>query len=286
MGNKNTKTRSATISSTTSISTSSSTATSRTTTISKKKIEPEIEPEIETEIEIEIEVKPTIEENNNNNNDNDNSNPSPNLKKTKKLTQWKIIKEVEKDERCTICLCDLIDEFSTECVLLSQCKGHYFHADCISQCYDKGYVRCPVCSYIYGTKIGNQPNGTMKYVIVKHLQCSGFNCGTIQISYNFPNGIQNESHPNPRVAYEGTQRTAYLPDNEQGQEVLRLFKIAWERKLLFTVGRSVTTGKDNVVIWNGIHHKTTTEGGPTQFGYPDETYFARVQAELAEFGVV
>jgi len=52
-------------------------------------------------------------------------------------------------------------------------------------------------------------------------------------------------HPNPGQPYNGTQRTAYLPDNDIGREVLELLQIAWERKLLFTIGRSVTTGKDN-----------------------------------------
>jgi hypothetical protein len=70
-------------------------------------------------------------------------------------------------------------------------------------------------------------------------------------------------------------RTAYLPDNKEGQEILKLFKIAWERRLLFTVGRSVTTGEDNQVVWGGVHQKTSTSGGATSFGYPDPTYFER-----------
>jgi len=70
-------------------------------------------------------------------------------------------------------------------------------------------------------------------------------------------------------------RTAYLPDNKEGREILALFEIAWERKLLFTVGRSVTTGQDNQVVWGGIHQKTSTSGGATSFGYPDPTYFDR-----------
>lgn len=30
---------------------------------------------------------------------------------------------------------------------------------------------------------------------------------------------------------------------------------------MFTVGTSVTSGRSNVVIWNGIHHKTSVTGG-------------------------
>jgi len=51
------------------------------------------------------------------------------------------------------------------------------------------------------------------------------------------------------------------------------------------VGTSVTTGKQNTVVWNGIHHKTSLGGGTQYFGYPDATYFNRVKEELASKGV-
>ncbi len=56
-----------------------------------------------------------------------------------------------------------------------------------------------------------------------------------------------------------------------------MFKVAFNRKLIFTVGRSVTTGLDNQTVWNGIHHKTSTSGGVASFGYPDPTYLTRVK---------
>ena len=83
-----------------------------------------------------------------------------------------------------------------------------------------------------------------------------------------------------------TTRIAYLPDSAEGREVCDLLKEAFDRKLTFTVGRSVTTGLDNQIVWNGIHHKTNTSGGASHFGYPDPTYFARVKEELAYKGVV
>ena len=36
-------------------------------------------------------------------------------------------------------------------------------------------------------------------------------------------------------------------------------------KLTFTIGRSLTTGADNVITWNGIHHKTNIRGGPIKY---------------------
>lgn len=44
-------------------------------------------------------------------------------------------------------------------------------------------------------------------------------------------------------------------------------------------------GKDNCIVWNGIHHKTNTSGGSTNYGYPDTTYLNRVTIELADKGV-
>jgi hypothetical protein len=43
--------------------------------------------------------------------------------------------------------------------------------------------------------------------------------------------------------YTGTFRIAFLPDNPQGREVLALLIKAFERRLTFIVGTSVTTGR-------------------------------------------
>ena len=56
--------------------------------------------------------------------------------------------------------------------------------------------------------------------------------------------------------------------------------LAFKRRLIFTVGNSVTTGHFGVV-WAGIHHKTNVNGGAGGFGYPDDTYLRRVKEELA-----
>jgi len=69
-----------------------------------------------------------------------------------------------------------------------------------------------------------------------------------------------DDHPNPGKRYTGTTRTAYLPDKPEGRQVLQLLKRAFEAKLIFTIGTSNTTGRENVVIWNDIHHKTKPDG--------------------------
>lgn len=60
--------------------------------------------------------------------------------------------------------------------------------------------------------------------------------------------LQGDDHPHPGRAYTGTTRVAYLPSSKEGDEILELLKVAWSRRLLFTVGTSVTTGQADQVM--------------------------------------
>ncbi|CAG06732.1 unnamed protein product [Tetraodon nigroviridis] len=144
---------------------------------------------------------------------------------------------------------------------------------------------CPVCKHVFGTMVGNQPDGTMRADIIP-TPLPGFpNCGTIVITYTVPDGIQTEKHPNPGMPFCGIQRKAYLPNNKEGKEVLQLLQRAFDQKLIFTVGQSRTTNAENQVTWNDIHHKTAIRSGPTGFGYPDPDYLRRVRDELKAKGI-
>jgi len=207
------------------------------------------------------------------------------------LYKQKYEKSKERD-KCSICLCEfyedelnLYEQNPTDCtifenfqynvILLENCVDHFFHIECLNNLIgDKTSIKCPVCSKIYGILMGNMPYGTFNAYKIQQ-RCQGFNCDTILINYNFPSGN----------GYSGTSRNCYLPNNKEGREVLALLYIAFQRKLTFTVGTSITTGRKNTVVWNGIHHKTSLFGGPTCFGYPDPNYFNRVKEELAARGV-
>ncbi|CAB3989846.1 probable E3 ubiquitin- ligase DTX3 [Paramuricea clavata] len=163
--------------------------------------------------------------------------------------------------------------------------GHSFCAACIDEAF-KHQKKCTVCSQVYGPLIGNQPPGKM---ILSHssITLPGYeSCGgSIHITYKFESGVQGPNHPNPGQRYSGITRYGYLPDNREGQKVLKLLRKAFDQKLIFTIGRSSTTGANNVITWNNIHHKTNVTGGPTWFGYPDPNYLKRVQEELAAKGI-
>jgi len=68
-------------------------------------------------------------------------------------------------------------------------------------------------------------------------------------------------------------------------QVLKLLKVAWERKLTFTIGTSVTTGAMDTLVWNEIHHKTESTSNHSGHGYPDPKYLDNVLMELAAQGV-
>ncbi|KAL8615427.1 hypothetical protein ACOMHN_036247 [Nucella lapillus] len=178
---------------------------------------------------------------------------------------------------CSICYGKLYNPKALMC-------GHVFCTPCIDQWFQTKPT-CPTCNSIQGTVRGDQPeDGTMGMTYGCYDRCSGFSSGAYTVHYYFPFGYQKENHPNPGKWYNSTRRIAFLPDTAEGRKVLMLLKVAFDRRLIFTVGKSATT--DSVgIIWNDIHHKTLCSGGAESHGYPDPTYLTRVQEELAAKGV-
>ncbi|XP_059408615.1 E3 ubiquitin-protein ligase DTX4-like [Carassius carassius] len=173
---------------------------------------------------------------------------------------------------------------------LAQC-GHLYHLQCLVAMYNNGNkdgsLQCPTCKTINGVKTGNQPPGKMEYHVIPHSLPGHPDCKTIRIIYNIPPGIQGPEHPNPGKPFtaRGFPRHCYLPDNEKGRKVLRLLLVAWDRRLIFSVGTSSTTGESDTVIWNEIHHKTEFGSNLTGHGYPDSGYIDNVLEELKAQGI-
>lgn len=68
-------------------------------------------------------------------------------------------------------------------------------------------------------------------------------------------------------------------------QVLRLLLVAWDRRLIFSVGTSSTTGESDTVIWNEVHHKTEFGSNLTGHGYPDPGHLDNVLEELRAQGI-
>ncbi|XP_025048911.1 E3 ubiquitin-protein ligase DTX1 isoform X2 [Alligator sinensis] len=206
------------------------------------------------------------------------------------------------DEDCTICMERLVTSSGYEGVLshkgvkpelvgkLGKC-GHMYHLLCLVAMYNNGNkdgsLQCPTCKAIYGEKTGTQPPGKMEFHIIPHSLPGYTDCKTIRIVYDIPTGIQGPEHPNPgkKFTARGFPRHCYLPDNERGRKVLKLLIVAWDRRLIFTIGTSNTTGESDTVVWNEIHHKTEFGSNLTGHGYPDPNYLDNVLAELMAQGV-
>lgn len=176
-------------------------------------------------------------------------------------------------------------------VVLKRCK-HQCHFLCLKAMLlhtHSATLQCPTCKHIYGTKYGNCPDGLMTYQVCKKGDLLGFEdgCGVVTVKYDIRDGLQKRNHPDPFTAFQATgfPRYGYLPNNEDGRKVLKLLIKAWERRLTFTIGTSVTTGAKGRVVWNEIHHKTE-KVEQRGHGYPDANYISNVLAELCSQGVV
>uniref|UniRef100_A0A087XL50 E3 ubiquitin-protein ligase n=1 Tax=Poecilia formosa TaxID=48698 RepID=A0A087XL50_POEFO len=173
---------------------------------------------------------------------------------------------------------------------LTQC-GHQYHFQCLVAMYNNGNkdgsLQCPTCKTIYGVKTGNQPAGKMEYHVIPHSLPGHPDCKSIRIIYNIPPGIQGPEHPNPGKPFtaRGFPRHCYLPDSEKGRKVLRLLLVAWDRRLIFSVGTSSTTGESDTVIWNEVHHKTEFGSNLTGHGFPDPGHLDNVLEELRAQGI-
>ncbi|XP_062843237.1 E3 ubiquitin-protein ligase DTX3L-like [Trichomycterus rosablanca] len=187
--------------------------------------------------------------------------------------------KTDEEDNCPICLDSFTDQTKLKC-------GHGFCKECLENSVKSIGKTCPLCKKVFGTLIGNQPRGTMNVKHCKYNSLPGYsNCGVIEINYNIPGGTQTHEHPNPGRTYHGTSRTAYLPDNPEGNHVLDLLRRAFDQRLIFTVGTSRTSGMNDAVIWNEVYHKTNTHGGSQNFGYPDPEYLKRVKEELKAKGI-
>ncbi|XP_029631358.1 E3 ubiquitin-protein ligase DTX3L isoform X3 [Salmo trutta] len=183
------------------------------------------------------------------------------------------------DDNCPICMDRFINKMKLSC-------SHEFCTDCLKKAVEFSGPSCPLCKNVFGKVEGDQPEGTMKVTHDRYRSIPGYyGYSVVVIDYDIPSGKQTKKHSNPGKGFHGARRTAYLPDNQEGNEVLKLLKRAFDQKLIFTVGTSRTTGTDDCVTWNDIHHKTSIDGGAQGFGYPDPDYLSRVKNELKAKGI-
>uniref|UniRef100_A0A8B9CN15 E3 ubiquitin-protein ligase n=1 Tax=Anser brachyrhynchus TaxID=132585 RepID=A0A8B9CN15_9AVES len=216
------------------------------------------------------------------------------------------------DEDCTICMERLVTSSGYEGVLshrgikpelvgkLGKC-GHMYHLLCLVAMYNNGNkVRPLAVPHLQVSPHPPFPPGLHR--LQNHpdrLRHPHWHPGELLTSPGTPVPVspcrlltplpshQGPEHPNPgkKFTARGFPRHCYLPDNEKGRKVLKLLIVAWDRRLIFTIGTSNTTGESDTVVWNEIHHKTEFGSNLTGHGYPDPNYLDNVLAELLAQGV-
>ena len=178
-------------------------------------------------------------------------------------------------ENCAVCL-EALQASEQNLEQIGTCL-HVLHRDCLENCLHN-HPRCPVCRTPMGDKPqGKCPSGTMS-ISSSSQTCPGFRCGTITIQYDLPSGTQTCYHDHPGHRFSGAHRVAYLPDNQQGRDLLERLKYAWMHGLTFRVGTSLTTNVPNQTTWASIHHKTSLSGGA--HGFPDPNYIGNCNSSL------
>ena len=209
----------------------------------------------------------------------------------KAVMNWTVLtphKDYDPSDACIITQEDLGDGTVVPVVRLS-CSSStnpcIFRMDTLEKCLASN-PSCPTCGQRFAIP-GAQPSGTMDLSLHHDLHCDGFQgMGTWKIQYTFPSGMQHKRMPHPGKPYDGTTRVSYYPDTPEGKEAIDLLKAAFRLGYMFAVGDSVTTGRQNVVVWAGIHQKTSLRGGASEHGWPDDTAFDRLKSECVSRGVV
>ena len=178
-------------------------------------------------------------------------------------------------KECVICYEELGTNLSALRIL--PCN-HIFHRNCIEHALAV-LLPCPVCRKWVGEPQGKCPTGKM-IIFFSPFKCAGYQEDTIVIRYLIYPGMQKRYHVNPGVQHSGKNEEVYLPNNVDGQNLLKRLKYAFQHGLTFTVGTSLSTGMENQCTWSSIHHKTSLSGGIARHGYPDPSYFANCNDEL------
>ncbi|NWQ91381.1 DTX1 ligase, partial [Burhinus bistriatus] len=185
------------------------------------------------------------------------------------------------DEDCTICMERLVTSSGYEGVLshrgikpelvgkLGKC-GHMYHLLCLLAMYNNG------------NKNGME---RMQQCRDGPAMCHSegwHHAGSVLGLNPAPWGAGGHAVPGRRRA-GGAGRAS--DGRARPLQVLKLLIVAWDRRLIFTIGTSNTTGESDTVVWNEIHHKTEFGSNLTGHGYPDPNYLDNVLAELLAQGV-
>ena len=166
-------------------------------------------------------------------------------------------------------------------VEMTRCD-HSFHKKCIDTWFKK--MECPLCNTSCKIIKPMMPSGGTMFEAYDERSLAGYeDCGTIVIYFIWPDSIvQDDRHPNPgKNINQLFEWQVFLPSNEKGKQVASLFKLGWEKKLLFRVQDYVGRYDAYDVLWPDDITIKTSPNHPV-FGYPDPEYLDTVIDEFKD----
>lgn len=176
---------------------------------------------------------------------------------------------IKKIIKCNICLETPYDDPDKQWVKM-KCCDEKMHINCKENMLKSICTKCIYCGDPLDNYDNNKPYGTMIVENVYNgskIPFKGKNVSYIRIHYNLKGSNK----------YYSDIRSAIVPNTKEGNELVDKLIHCFKLGYTFTIGRSLTRKLNNVIIWAGIHHKTSHSG---TFGYPDDDYIDRVTNEL------
>ncbi|KAF9112083.1 putative E3 ubiquitin-protein ligase dtx2 [Mortierella sp. AM989] len=183
-------------------------------------------------------------------------------------------------------------------VKLKSCR-HCFHELCINEWFKSkdAQLKCPMCNTMCTTdaksgatkkvlsgqkpqKLGPMPDGVMGYSFDVRLAC--YFIYIIIPSHKIPNPHSTGSHDDT-ITINTDIRHAILPFSARLGPLLmiRLISLFYYGHM-FRVGESLTRGSDNVVVWNGVHLRTSMTG---EYGFPAHNFESNCWQEINQKGI-
>ena len=115
------------------------------------------------------------------------------------ITRWRVLTpnvDYDPSTECTITRVELGTDEPVVCLCCNSAAISCVFAQSTIVASLNSTGRCPGCGFRHLTR-GGQPSGTMQVTKSGPSLETYDYCGTIQISYNFPNGTQTRIHPHP-----------------------------------------------------------------------------------------
>ncbi|KAF9358743.1 putative E3 ubiquitin-protein ligase dtx2 [Mortierella sp. AD094] len=183
-------------------------------------------------------------------------------------------------------------------IKLKSCR-HCFHELCINEWFKSkdAQLKCPMCNTMCTTnaksgaakkairgqgpqKLGPMPDGVMGYSFDVRLAC--YFIYIIIPSHKIPNPDRGVSFSDT-ITVNTDIRHAIIPFSARLGPLLMIRLIClFYYGHLFRVGQSLTRGSNNVVVWNGVHLRTSMTG---EYGFPAPNFESNCWQEINQKGV-